>query len=86
MQGALFLLRLLFVITTASISYQIAFIFYPDPFHFVNILSIFIGTFGAIGIILLEINSSGKIFSIVFTGIFGLLVGIIASNLFIQTF
>lgn len=86
MQGALFLLRLLFVITTASISYQIAFIFYPDPFHFVNILSIFIGTFGAIGIILLEINSSGKIFSIVFTGIFGLLVGFIASNLFIQTF
>ncbi|HNZ66196.1 MAG TPA: PIN domain-containing protein [Planctomycetota bacterium] len=87
MKGALFFLRLLFVVTSSSVSYQISVgITGSAPFAPVNIFSILLGTLISIGIILLEIQYSSRFISAIFTIILGLLIGFIASNLFIQAF
>lgn len=83
--AALTLLRLLFVITTSSAAYQISLATSgTKPFSMVNISSIFVGTLFAIIVIWIEIRYATRFIVGIFTVILGLLVGFIASYLFIR--
>lgn len=84
-KGALLLLRILFVITTASTFYQLSVaVFDYPPFSFINIFSIVLGSFSAVFIIWIEVQYTIKFIIGIFTVILGLLIGFVASHLFIQ--
>ena len=84
MDGALLLvLRILFVIATASTAYQISVeASGTPPFSWTNFTSILIGTSIAVGIIWVEMKYAARFILGAFTVILGLLVGFIASYLF----
>ena len=85
MKGALFIFRLIFVITTASVSYQISMATMETaPFSLINIGSIVTGALVGVSIIWIEIQYANRFIVIIFTVILGLLIGFIASNLFLQ--
>ena len=85
MKAALLLLRLIFVITTASVGYQIAIaMFGYPPFSIFNIISIILAALIAVLIIWVEIHYATKFIVGIFTVILGLLIGFIASHLFLQ--
>ncbi len=87
MKGLLFFLRLTFVIITASTFYQIAVAtLNAPPFALINILSIILGAFLAVLVIWIEIEYANRFIVSLFTMLFGLLIGFVASHLFLQAF
>ncbi|WP_372369002.1 PIN/TRAM domain-containing protein [Candidatus Uabimicrobium sp. HlEnr_7] len=85
MPGILLVLRTVFVITTASVFYQLAKLVFDQPnFHIANISAIIAGSIVGIYIIWVEIKYSTRFLVGIFTVILGLLVGFIASYLFVQ--
>lgn len=85
MPAILLALRTVFVITTASVFYQLAKLIFERPnFHIVNISAIITGSIIGICIIWVEIKYSTRFLVGIFTVILGLLVGFIASYLFVQ--
>ena len=85
MGGTLLIVRTLFVITIASVSYQLTtIIFNRPPYDLVNMTAIVSGAFVAIFLIWIEIKYTTRFLVGIFTVILGLLIGFIASNLFLQ--
>ncbi len=83
--GILLVVRTLFVITIASVSYQLTtIIFNRPPFDFINVFAIVLGAFLAITLIWIEIKYAARFLVGIFTVILGLFIGFIASNLFLQ--
>lgn len=83
MDGALLIIRILFVVTTASAAYQIALVSSETPpFSSVNILSLIVGALFAVIVIWVEIIYTARFIVGIFTIILGLLIGFIASHLF----
>jgi uncharacterized protein YacL len=83
--GTLLLIRILFVIITASTAYQISLAMSATPpFSMVNIISIVLGALFAVFVIWIELKYAVRFIVGVFTVILGLLIGFIASYLFIQ--
>lgn len=81
----LFIFRLIFVVITASVAYQISIaMFNAAPFSWINIFSIVIGTGVAVAVIWIELQYANRFVIATFTVILGLLIGFVASYLFLQ--
>lgn len=87
MNGALLILRILFVIITAGAAYQISQAASASlPFSAINIGSMVAGVLFAIGVIWIEIKYANRFILGIFTIIVGLLIGFVASYLFLRAF